>query len=151
MNTTSTTLAGVMALALALPCCSDKTGEANAEAAYNPQPAQQPAQPAQPAAENTSWDAVRHYPMEKSSEFRADLSARLADLERKMEPLAARAGEQWEAINAELAQKRDALSAKLESLAAATADTWDQARDETVALYLNLRDSIARAANEPGQ
>lgn len=150
MNTIFTRMLGVTALALALPCCSDKTGDAGVEAAYKEQQAQ-PAQSSQPAADVNSWEEIRRSPLEKSADFRADLSSRLEDLERKMEPLAARVGDQWAAINAELAEKRDALSAQIESLAAATADTWEKARDETVALYVNLRDAIARAANEPGQ
>lgn len=132
--------AGVMAAALALPCCSDNAGDATIEVA-NPPPSN---------AEDT-WEAVKQYTVERSAEFRADLSARLSDLERQMEPLAARTGLEWETINADLAQKRDALAAKLETLAAATAETWEQARDETIALYLDLRDAIARAAGEPGQ
>jgi hypothetical protein len=138
MRTFITGLVGVVATALALPCCSDKAGDASIEVAN----------PSQPAAED-SWEAVKQYTVERSAEFRADLSARLGELERQMEPLAARTGLEWETINADLAQKRDALAAKLESLAAATAETWVQARDEAIALYMDLRDAVARAAGTP--
>ena len=67
----------------------------------------------------------------------------------RIEDLADRSGDAWDATRADLASKREALAEQLDDLGDATADTWESARDKTVALYEDLRDSVKRALDQP--
>jgi len=139
MKHSFTTLAMLGAAGAIFLSCSDKPETTAYEAATTPAS----------AAEPTTWDNVKTYTRQRSAEFRDFVDRQVDDLDRKMESLAERTGDEADELKAELALQRDALADKLEALGDATEETWDDARDAVVEQYYKLRDAIQRAFDNP--
>lgn len=133
---TCISLAALASVAALAPGCSDQKAGTDQTAA---------------AAAAATWEEVKAYTAERSAEFGAYLDRQMTELDGSMASLAARGGAGWAATQADLEAKRAALAAQMQELGAATGAAWTAAKERTVELYEDLRDSLHAASADTGK